>query len=52
MMNTSEDRMLFSVDGAAALTQAFKREALGSFQSDSRLLSPISQQRTQTGSLK
>lgn len=34
MMNTSENRMLFSADGAAALTQAFKREALVSFQSD------------------
>lgn len=34
MMDTLRYRMLFSVNGAAALTQAFKREALVSFQSD------------------
>lgn len=34
MMNTLENRMLFSVNGAAALTPAFKRGALVSFQSD------------------
>lgn len=34
MMDTLRDRMLFSVNGAAALTRAFKREALVSFQSD------------------